>query len=103
VVVAWPPPSLYGGGGKRQTWVSVVHDGREPLDPARVTAELVVAGITRRWAWEGRVEADSVIDVGGITWPVGNATAQVTLSLSLTANGVTATNLYTTSEAPIRS
>ena len=81
----------------------MVHDGREPLDPARVTAELVVAGVTRRWAWEGRVEADSVIDVGGITWPVGSATAQVTLSLNLTANGVTATNLYTTSEAPVRS
>jgi len=103
LVVAWPPPSLHGGRGERQTWVSVVHDGREPLDPARVTAELIVGGVTRRWAWEGRVEADSVIDVGGITWPVGSATAEVTLSLNLTANGVTATNLYTTSEAPIRS
>ena len=56
---------------------------------------MVVPGLIRRWAWKGRVEADSVVDIGGITWPSGSATVEATLLLSLTANGVTATNLYT--------
>ncbi|MEE2768886.1 MAG: sugar-binding domain-containing protein [Actinomycetota bacterium] len=94
IVVAWPPPFRLESPGELQTWVSVIHDGREPLDPTQVTAELTVAGTKELWAWQGRVEADSVVDIGGIIWPIVNTTGLVDLVLRLEAGEITVENRY---------
>ncbi|MEE2767985.1 MAG: hypothetical protein VX833_02085, partial [Actinomycetota bacterium] len=94
IVVAWPPPFRLESSGELRTWVSVVHDGREPLDPTQVTAELTVAGTKELWTWQGRVEADSVLDIGGIIWPIVNTTGPVDLVLRLDAGKTTVENRY---------
>ena len=99
IVVADPLPGLLTPGRTVVSDVTVVHDGRTPLEAARVTADLDVAGETLTWAWEGRIDADHAVHVGRIEWPLGQATGPVVLRLELSAIGadqtaVTATNTY---------
>lgn len=94
VIIAWPPPALLQHTTELRTWVTVVNDVRETLAPADVTAELVGTEVLQRWAWRGVIQADSVVDIGGISKYLQKSTRPVDLCLKLEAPGVTVENRY---------
>lgn len=96
IVVADRPPAVVTAGEQLSLAVHIVNDLRHGIEGAEVTAEVVWAGGQRRWRFGGDIPADECVRAGRIELEVPDTLGPLTIDLRLDADGVTATNRYTT-------
>lgn len=96
ILVADRPPSTVTTGERLNVAVHVVNDLRRVLENAEVTAIARWTGGEQRWRFGGDVPADECVRAGRIDLEVPETSGTLTLDLRLDADGVTATNRYTT-------
>lgn len=94
IVVADRPPSLVSPGDHLRLDVHVVNDLRTAVEPAVVDVVARWAGGSRRWRFGGGVGADDCVRVGTLDMDVPETLGALNLELSLAADGVSATNRY---------
>jgi beta-mannosidase len=94
IVVADRPAATYRPGQTLALDVHVVSDLRHPLAGVEVDATLAWNGGAHRWRWGGDVEADGCERVGTLQAVVPDAPGDLTLTLTLDAAEVAATNRY---------
>jgi len=92
VVIADRPADHYPPGADVRLDVHVVSDLRRPLERVRVAASLGA----ECWRWEGDVPADSCVRVGTVHATMPTDPGPLQLTLTLTADAVTARNVYET-------
>jgi beta-mannosidase len=94
IVVADRPPPIVSPGDRLRLDVHVVNDLRAAVEPAAVDVVARWAGGSRRWRFGGGVPADDCVRVGTLELEVPDTLGGLTIDLTLTAAGVTATNHY---------
>ncbi|MDQ1437203.1 MAG: beta-mannosidase [Acidimicrobiaceae bacterium] len=101
IVVADAVPAQVAGGDALALDVHVVSDLRTPIVDGRVRAVLSWPGGSHEWSWAGDVDADSVARIGTVSFVVPDGVTLLVLDLELSAaDGVKATNRFTTDQAP---
>ena len=96
LVVADRPPDFVEPGDPLRMDVHVVNDLRRPVDPAVIDITASWAGGSRRWRFGGGVGSDDCTWVGTIEMDVPDALGTLSFDLRLTADGLDATNHYST-------
>ena len=96
IVVADRLPATVAPGDALGLDVHVVSDLRRQIDQAEVTAHLEWKNGEHRWRFGGRIDADACVRVGMARFVVPDAPGELTLSLTLEAGDVVATNRYST-------
>jgi beta-mannosidase len=95
VVVADRPPDFVVPGDDLSLDVHVVNDLRRDLGGV-IDVVVAWAGGSRRWRFVGDVPADDCVRVGRIELDVPATLGALTVDLSFTADGVSASNHYST-------
>lgn len=94
IVVAERMPDVLQPGDTVALDLHVVSDRREPIERGTVSAHLEWAGGEHRWRFGGRIDADACVRVGMVRFVVPATAGELSLSLTLDAGEVVATNRY---------
>jgi beta-mannosidase len=94
IVVADPLPASIEPGADLHLAVHAVSDLRKPLANVEVAATLRWRQERLEWRFGGEIEADSVVRVGTARFAAPTVPGPLRLDLTLTADGVTASNSY---------
>jgi beta-mannosidase len=94
IVVADPLPASIEPGADLHLAVHAVSDLRKPLGNVEVAATLRWRQERLEWRFGGEIEADSVVRVGTARFAAPTVPGPLRLDLTLTADGVTASNSY---------
>ena len=93
------PPVIAPGATQRQR-LYVVSDLRYPIDDARLDVTLRSSEGERRWRFNGAVAQDDVVKIGDISWALPATAGDIELKLSLTSEGLSVVNRYSTRVDP---